>query len=464
MIDGVKPSCAENLLTKPVTSSTEESAAVKIQSTFRGHQVRKIKQKYVQEFTLFKQAMPFIDKPEKLTGMPKASNGKTLVYLPPELPFVLKQTGSPYNKTRFDKMKVGREVCNNSNYSHLIIPEARVYKNFIIEHRLPILEAYDKKALIGFYVENKELFSKAVREFTGFLCQAHLPDITSGMTRDPFYSLCEADLLIRHDNVALYLENGVGKIGLIDVENLLLIPKTLQKREALRACQETVRFFPYHLEVIIEAAKKFDPDIESHRPVLEKERERLLKFFKKAYFEHLEFINLKNIDLADPVKFGVISFSKKEKIQENLETILKAENQDSWYKNCLGVNPEETLNYFREESFPAIIEAILKLIPDLLHANLQHHAKEEAISSYSKLLLVRTLEFESDHCVEIYEDLKNFVKLKLEKLQIASPHRRKQFISDLIDAAFKVLEQEQEIAYFNPRFGFGGHAAHYIFC
>ena len=128
--------------------------------------------------------------------------------MPDNLPIVLKQSGSPENRKRFNKMKQAREICDESNYPHLVIPTARIHGNFIIESRLPIMKDHNMKVQIGFYLDNVEKFTEAVEEFTGFLCQARLYDITGG-TNDA-YSTLSAVPIGRYDNVAMYLEKGVG--------------------------------------------------------------------------------------------------------------------------------------------------------------------------------------------------------------------------------------------------------------
>ena len=88
---------------------------------------------------LLEQAKPYIDTPSQLHNLPKSPEGKTAVYLPEGLPIVLKESGSPENQKRLDQMKEARAICNRLECRHLVIPKARVYANFIIEQRLPIL-------------------------------------------------------------------------------------------------------------------------------------------------------------------------------------------------------------------------------------------------------------------------------------------------------------------------------------
>jgi len=164
---------------------------------------------------LLEQAKVYIEDRSKLSGLPIASRGKTPVYLPKELPIVPKLTGSQHSQIRLAQMREGRKLCDKNRYKHLDIPAASVRGDFIIERRLPLLAQHTKEH-IGLYIENSERFSPAIREFVGFLCQADLSDIT-GARSDPYNMLSEAPIG-RYDNVALYLNNEQGYIGLIDLE------------------------------------------------------------------------------------------------------------------------------------------------------------------------------------------------------------------------------------------------------
>lgn len=435
------------------------AAAIKIQSVFRGHLERRLFLKN----SLLEGAKPFIDQPEKREDLPMASSGKTRVFFPDDLPIVLKQSGSPGNKTRFHKMKQAREICDGSHYSHVVIPTARIHGDFIIESRLPIIKDHKMKMHIGFYLEHLEQFTEAVGEFTGFLCQTRLGDITGG-TNDPYSSLSEVPIG-RYDNVAMYLEKGIGKLGLIDLEMLYSIKSEKeQQKGAAFACIEAIRLFPHHLEAIIEAARKFDPNIENHREALETERASVLKYYKNAYQDHLDFVKQKNIDLTNPVKFTEILPLRNEKIREAVEIAIQKEiKEGGLFKDCLGKTPELAMQRFNEEAFPEILDSTRTFITELLKDQLDHQGGIEAISSYSKLLSLRTLEL---HNLERYENFKKTIASKLGMLTFNPKFQNGElhFAFVIIDAILKELEKGKEIAYYNPRFGIGGYAFPCIFC
>jgi len=356
-------------------------------------------------------------------------------------------------------MREGREICDESNYSHLVIPTARIHGDFIIESRLPIMKDHDTKVQIGFYLDHVEQLTEAVEEFTGFLCQGELYDIT-GRTKDAYSTLSKVPIG-RYDNVAMYLEKGIGKLGLVDLE--FFYPKSKnEQRKVFLACQEAIRLFPHHLEAIVHAAKKFDPSIENHRKKLEEERDCVLEYFKKAYQKHLDFVKQKNIDLTDPVKFADISQNRRDKIKEAIEVVIQKEHKDGWFENCLGETPDVTMKLFNEAAFPEILDAILKFITYLLEAHLKYHGGSVAISSYSKLVSARTLNF--SYGSRGYDDLGKLITSKLNMLIFKYKHKKIQFASEIIDAILKELENGKEIAYYNPSFGVGGYATHCIFC
>lgn len=112
----------------------------------------------------------------------------------------------------------------------------------------------------------------------------------------------------RYDNVPMYLENGIGKLGLIDLE--VFYPEHLSE-DCFRSCQEAIRLFPHHLETIIHAAKKFDSNIEKSRKELEEERDCVLEYFNKVYQVHLDFIKEKKLTLQ--IRLNLLIFQNLEK-------------------------------------------------------------------------------------------------------------------------------------------------------
>jgi hypothetical protein len=443
----------------PLTQETERQrkfAAIKIQSIWRGRLARVKANKHLLSYALLKKAKPYVDTPSSLKDMPQASSGKTPVYLPKELPIVLKKSGSPANQKRFAQMEQGRDICDKSGYENLVIPKARVYGNFIVESRLPIT-MHGTKEQIGLYIENRERFAGAVKEFTGFLCQSSLYDITGG-SNDPYGTLSETPVG-RYDNIALYLEKDQGKIGLIDLEQFAPECSKMQEAWCFFKCQTAVHLFPYHLEEIMSAAKKFDSNIEAYRIDLQLHRDEALTRFKLAYEDHLAFIKEKGIKVEEPLKVVEVSLQRKENIKEALLVVIRKEHDGVWYKNCLGEKPEEVIALF-EKSFPKILDLTTAFLSEILKKKIE--STKEAISSYIQLLSCRTLRFSSSG--KWYRDLQKKVASELQMMKIEDEEEKRNFASIIVQGIFEELANGREIAYYNPSFGYGGYATQCIFC
>lgn len=103
--------------------------------------------------SLLESAKPFIENPSLRKDLPQPPYGTTTVYLPKEFPIVLKQ-GSPETRSiRLNQIIDARNLCDQNNYQCLTIPTAQVYKDFIVESRLPIEVHHSYKDHIALYVK-----------------------------------------------------------------------------------------------------------------------------------------------------------------------------------------------------------------------------------------------------------------------------------------------------------------------
>lgn len=426
------------------------AAAIIIQKRCRGHLVRVKTRKLQRNFLsyrLLEQAKPYINNPSSLEDLPRATSGGTRVYLPKELPIVLKESGSPENQKRFDQMGQGREICERSGYADLVIPKARVYANFIIESRLPITMHGTKKQ-IGLYIENRDLFTNVVKEFIGFLCQSSFYDITGG-NNDPYSTLSKSPLG-RYDNIALYLENGHGKIGLIDLEHFSPKCHRQQKEWCFFRCRDAVHLFPHHLDEIMNAAKQFDPEIEEYRKTLEIERDEALKRFQIVYEDHLNFIKEKNITLQNAAVFEKLGIGRTEQLKDAIEKKLRKKNTSIRFEGYLGNNPGTALASFNEKTFPKLMSATYKLIDTLLDFNMKS-CENNKVSSTAELLAIRTIQFSYEHTE--YEDFTKSLTSDLTMFDI-KPRKIKQLLDLLLNTILKEFAKGREIAYYNPNFSY----------
>ncbi len=243
---------------------------------------------------LFEQARLLTRQPEKLASLPRAQqDAAKRVYLPDELPLVLKyKHNDEISASIFKKMGQARKMVRKKGYRHLVIPRAQVYDSFIIEHRLPVRNhEHNEKLQIDFYLDHQEQLTEAIKDFTSFLCQAGGIVLNLGRKK--------------YDHVAMYLEGGVGKIGLMNLTHFFPIPEELQKTLSSlhNVCIDAIQLFPYHLETILAVAKSFNSDIERHAlQELKETKEQVLEDLKQ-YLDYKDFLLQKNILLTTPPNF-----------------------------------------------------------------------------------------------------------------------------------------------------------------
>lgn len=272
----------------------------------------------------------------------------------------------------------------------------------------------------------------------------------TGKSLNPYNKLSNSPLGV-YENVALYLEDDQGKIGLIDLEEFTteLVSKRQKDWSAVFKCQQAVDLFPYHFNEILEIAKKFDGDIEKHRQFLETERDEALKRFKLAYEDHLVFIKQNKITFENPLKLVEITPTRKDEIKKAIELIIHNAHNDK-YKYL--ETPQEVVALF-EKSFPKILNLTTEFLSDKLKFKI--NSTKNGISSYSQLLSFRTLFF---NLSELQEKVSSELEIRFE-----NEWDKKDLASLIIQSIFEALEGT-EIAYYNPQFGYGGHVKHCIFC
>ena len=216
-----------------------------------------------------------------------------------------------------------------NHYTYLTIPQARRLKSFIVENRLPIIYQNTKEQ-IGCYIEHKELFTVAIEQFTKFLCQTELEDITWGT--DPYQELSNSPIG-RYDNVALYIEKDQGKLGLIDLEEFRPVRPHFESSEQegkwyFEQGRKAICLFPYHFEVIITALKEFYPNIEIYLQGLEKVENDTIDFFQIVYENHVKFVEKKNITLDNPSEPVIVSADRKEGLKRIIIALVLQEGND----------------------------------------------------------------------------------------------------------------------------------------
>jgi hypothetical protein len=395
--------------------------------------------------TLFESAKSYMDTSSRLDDAFQLRAG---IFVPKDLPIIIKaQNGKWSAADRFKKMQQAFELSYKNGYEHIVIPQARIYGNFIIETLLPVKTKSSTIEQMGLYIENRTQFSDAIKEFTGFLCQSYLGDIL-GNNRDPYGALSNSPMP-RYDNLPLYIVDGQGKIGLVDLEEFHLCkPNSIYSRVL-----NVVHLYPYHLEEILNAAKKFDPDIEKCRKLLFAERDKALKRLKIAYEDHLKFIQEKKLSIEHPLFFKKVEPNKIKDIQQAIsQSLLEAHESDDICEGCLGNEPEKVLVSFNEKT-SMILEVIYEVIQDELDFNLK---EKGPISSTCQLLSIRTVLLDGGR---IFEKLTGLIADELKKLNIKyiKPTR-------VIDTICEELVKLGYASYYTSSFGYGASANRCIFC
>lgn len=368
-----------------------------------------------------------------ITRAEKASTGHTPTFLLKDAGIVIKEDS--WNRA-FNNQKA-LELCEKSGYRSIKVAEATVYKNFIIERLLPIAkqDLFFEKEQIGIYLDNLDGFTQAVKEFTGFLCQVHHDDLNSHKAYNLLANFAY-DHTPRFDNAALYLENGVGQIAIPDLDSLELVPSSPPKIE------DAIRFFPFHYDVIIEEAKKYDQGIDRENPKLLKIRDNALKYYENVYTKHLNHINSNQINASDPSFIPELDDHILNKIQDSaLERV---------YESLLAsYSPEDCLDLPSKEEFLKLLKVAFKETKSIegLRKLLVIRLSEKKVSSddletNGKLLKFRSLALSKDHD----EHIEMTVETLSQRLEGLHPDFRKIVALMSIRSIFKEFETHGIIA------------------
>jgi len=345
-------------------------------------------------------------------------------------------------------MEEAQTLCAANQYQYLFIPKARVCGEFLLEERLPIT-AIGYKQQLGEYLSHLDDYTDAIKEFAGFLCQSTLTDIT-GNTKDPYNSLSRVPMG-RYDNVMLF----EGKLGLVDLETFALRELDNYNGQCLTACKQLTRLFPYHLEEIIDAVSAFDDQVIIYQKQLEEEKLGALKRIKIAYEDHLEFIENKQITLDNFSDLFIVDDQRRREIETLvLSKMSQRVKKEPFFKS----NPEEVLKLYGA-SISTFFQAAHIIISDALAHNIGNLDAE--ITSIPKLLDVRTLRFKMGD--KIFSRFEDSIEDDIEAMGL--DHWEAYDLECLtLKWIFQELVRGGEIAYYNPKFGYGGHATHCIFC
>lgn len=275
-------------------------------------------------------AKEYIDGIKRFPRRPKL-DGHTATYIIKDEKIVLQKSG----KERATKMEQAAKFCKENQLNHLLVAESTIYKDFLVQSLLPMNRdgLMDDKRTIGEYMENPDAFTSAVIEFTKFNCHFLNDDLQSRQIFNQLGVFSEdRGGLPRFDNAYPFLENGVGKIALPDLDSCEFMEKGDPKQLAV-----PIWFFPLHYQLIIQEAKKYFLEIDSSDPELLKHRDNALGYYNNIYKKHLDHLNLNGINLSNPHYIPEISKDKlsiiEEKVAEKLSYFLGVDANNEGEKN-----------------------------------------------------------------------------------------------------------------------------------
>lgn len=359
--------------------------------------------------------------PKEIENFPKASNGKSKVYFPNEA-LVIKTDSWLSPEERSEKTISVRMKCENSGYRTVVVPKVRHIGKFVIEERLPI-QHFKFKEQVALYMENPAAFTTCVQEFMDFMSTSNLIDATTGFFCDSSYDDLSPAIEPRYDNFALYIENGIGKMGLIDVEHWEPASKTCMKTAALNA----ITFFPLHLDTILAIVPEYEE-------ALIQRRDSILKKYEILYKEHKVHVERKGLTPE--------CYNKVEISEESLEKVLQ--NLSSLLENILQSSLPETHKVALRE----FVDKTLKLLENTI-------GEKKAPTSDIALLEARSITLgrlpRFDHFSSSMMDHNPWTALideLCEELNISEVLEKRESLDAISKCVFETLVETGEIAYF----------------
>lgn len=321
---------------------------------------------------LYSESKAYLEMNPDLSFLPKATPASADVFLPP-LPVVFKLVGERKSVDRFYRMSQVRNLCQKNYYTRLVVPKATPHGPFIIEEKLPLKEKSQKEQ-IGLYSENANKFSLAVREFTGLLFETIYCDI---LTHSHPYR--QEIPLARYDNIPLFIEDGVGKIGLVDLEEVSVREEEISEQDAIQIYRTAVSLFPLHSMDIHAAFQGKLPHISLVRKELKQYIDEVLANFYSVYKNHRDFLERKGInskiyplrlerqkDLKELAKDSLVA-------QQFLEEMIEKMTESCGSINTQNLSISDVCNRVFNFIFPDVIKdldnSVINFILDNLKLN-----------------------------------------------------------------------------------------------
>lgn len=428
-----------------------EKAAITIQKYVRGHLVRQshLPSRLYPQYRTFCEKLKWSD-PEAIM---QAQDGWTTVYLPQEIPTVIfKKSGRENAITRFHQMQQVRSILNSQKSSHLIIPKANLYQEYLVEQRLPInIDPYYNMEL---YLSHPQLFDEAVREMTRLFSKNYFSDLLTGRFH-PFTNIVGD--AVRYDNLPLYIEeeNGkkTGKLGLIDLE-------TFQSCRHPNGLPTLARIFPLHVDIIKQEASLLK--VVFHENSLKTSADKGIKYLTLFIKDHLEWLQKKGVSKHTASHSFQISKQREEILSQlvmmELLKLNQGINQIFTMKGYVGTPQKD---FFTENPEP-IAQELAVSISSLIISNLTALIEKKQNKKLSALAHKDMTETE---LLSLRSPLIRHSKIQKgvgglisrhPKVDFKTPSEPNVMAEQLSYVILKELVNGGELFYFDPAYNAGG--------
>lgn len=391
------------------------------------------------------------------THLPKAVNGKTPVYILGSGNCVIKETGTFLAKKRFEAMNATRKLVMALSLDQLVIPKARVFHEFIIEERLPI-QFFDLKEQMAHYSEHLDIYTAAIEQLSRLLCYVRLDDITGNTTHR--YTSVSDTPLGRFDNVPLFLNKETGKIGLVDLE------KSQFDRSAIcpfTAAKQLIHLFPVHADTICQEISNHFPELKLYEAALEKETADSLKRLKTIYLDHAEFLKRHELKKLNDFLFDRLNLKDKEAFSDELFDAIYAKHLNCHLmKGFLGPQPKELLKDFIENRLGFFMEALKKLILDLIDYNISKLQTPPERLCFETLVALRSISIPYGFESKELSEFKSSVLPLIHDFALSTFHAGI-FLTFLLDTTLSSFHKSGFVAYYNPAYASGTLLARLVF-
>jgi hypothetical protein len=388
--------------------------------------------------------------------IPRADNGKTRVYLPKEFPaVVLKHSGRDAALKRFQQMQTVRAILDKQKSSHLVIPNAKIYKDFLVEERLPInVDYYHNMEL---YLSQTQLFDDAVHELTRLFSKIYIGDLVD-YQRHPLGHINGVEDQVRYDNLPMYIteKNGKkeGKIGLIDLEHM-------EDKSQSYGLEKLARIFPLHLDIIKNEAKKLKMEI--NQDLLDAAAERGKKYLHVGFIDHLTWLEKKGI--STPISHQPFQINSQREpeltmlLQKELLKINEGINDLFTRKGYLEKPQKDFFTHNPEEAAKELATGVAPLIMSNIKAQIDKQQNKQL----SKLLEQNITKSQLVHLrspvikrSELYRGVDRLIT-QHKRVQVTYPYEERDVAEQLLYIVLEELVKSGEIFYFDPAYYTGGH-------